>query len=156
MNKTKIILAILISISLITLFRSFNDTFLIVKKVYASDSYGNDINYIEIYQYNGSSWNLVTNFTSSGGSERIHDNWQTRFLVNIKLNSTLATSTSEAISYTRVYMNISTVWTNVELNNTSCSLNGDFYWLLEEGNWTTSLPSLGVTYSCSVNYQAYY
>jgi len=126
--------------------------------VYGSDLYGNDIQFVEIWQYNGSYWNLIKNFTSSGGNCRVHDGWVTNFTVNIKFNNTFASSTSEAIDYTRVYMNISeSVWTNEELNNTSCSLVGDFYILEEEGHWNqTGKPESGVTYECSVLYQGYY
>lgn len=130
----------------------------ILHLVYGSDAYGNDIQFIEIWQYNGSTWNLLENFTSSGGSCRVHDAWVINFSINIKFNNTFASSTSEAIDYTRVYMNISeSVWTNAELNNTSCSLVGDFYILEEQGHWNqTGKPESGVTYECSVLYQGYY
>jgi len=113
---------------------------------------------VEVHQYNGTAWNLVANFTSSGGSTSVHDSWPTNFTVNIKFNSTLAGSTAEAISYTRVYMNISSsVWTNEELNNTACSLVGSFYILEEQGHWNqTGKPAEGVTYECAVSYQGYY
>ena len=135
---------------------SLNGAF--IHLAWAADAYGNDIQFVEIHQYNGSAWNLVENFTSSGGSTRVHDGWPTNFSVSIKFNSTFASSTAEAISYTRVYMNISqSVWTNEELNNTACSLIGDFYVLEEEGHWNqTGKPESGVTYECSVLYQGYY
>ena len=129
---------------------------------YASpaDAYGNDINYVEIWQYNGTTWILKANFTSSGGSVRINNNQQVKFNVGIRLNSTLASSSDEAISYTRVYMNITYdgtfVWQNVELNNTSCQLVGNFYYLIETGTWSTNLPIAGKTYACTILYQAYY
>lgn len=130
--------------------------------VFGADAYGNDITFCEVYQYNGSSWNLVTNFTSSGGSTRIHDSWQTFFVVGSKLNSSLASSQSEASNYTEVYMNITaigggSVWTNVVLNETSCTgPTSSYYWLKDMGNWTSSLPTSGVTYNCSVEFRSYY
>lgn len=128
----------------------------------APDSLGNDINYVEIYQWNTSDWEYVYNFTSSGGSARIHDSWQTRFNVSIKYNSTLASSTAQAISYTKVLMNITKIststliWTNVELNNTSCVLNGSYYYLVEQGDWNSTLAEAGESYNCTSDYQPYY
>jgi len=125
--------------------------------VFAVDSYGNDINFIEVWQYNGTDYILLANFTSSGGSVRVHDNWVINFTVGIRFNSTLASSTAEAISYTRVYMNITGIWINVELNNTSCTLIGNYYYLTEQGHWNqTGYPEAGVTYTCSIVYQGYY
>jgi len=138
------------------LFYSFNFTF--IRLAWAADAYGNDIQFVEIWQYNGSNWNLVENFTSSGGSCRVHDSYPTNFTVSLKFNSTLASSTAEAISYARVYMNISeSVWTNAELNNTACSLVGDYYILEEQGHWNqTGKPESGITYEFSVLFQGYY
>src|SRR4030042_5957463 len=58
----------------------------------APDSPGNDINYCEVWQWNTTHWNLVVNFTSSGGSSRIHDSLYTKFIVNVQFNSSLASS----------------------------------------------------------------
>ena len=147
-----VLIGILLSVALVFP----NGTF--IRLAWAADAYGNDIQFVEIHQYNGTDWNLVENFTSSGGSCRVHDGWPTNFSVSIKFNSTFASSTAEAISYTRVYMNISeSVWTNEELNNTACSLVGSFYILEEQGHWNqTGKPESGVTYECSVLYQGYY
>lgn len=134
--------------------------FTLVHLVYAADSYGDDINFVEVWQHNGTDYNLLANFTSTGGSVRVHDSWVINFTVGIKMNSTLVSSTSDAITYTRVYMNITdggSVWTDVELNNTACSLDGDYYYLTEQGHWNeTGKPEAGVTYACSILYQAYY
>ena len=151
----KVKLAIMIVTSMLILaFASFNRQ---IGTVLAIDSYGNDITHIEIWQYNGTSWNLKANFTSSGQSVRVVDGQAVKFIVGIKFNATLASSSSEAISYTRVYMNITSIWNNKELNNTSCSLVGSFYYLKEQGIWSvTGYPQSGVTYSCTVLYQGYY
>ena len=135
--------------------------FSFISIVYAADAYGSDITHIEIYHHNGTAWVLVGNCTSSSGqSYSVHDTWPIKFLVNMKFNNTLASSTAEAISYTRVYMNITnggSIWTDEELNNTACSEVGDFYELEEEGVWNaTGYPVAGVTYECSVLYQGYY
>ncbi|MEM2995646.1 MAG: hypothetical protein QXI91_06525 [Candidatus Bathyarchaeia archaeon] len=126
----------------------------------AADERGNDINYIEVWQYDGETWILRANFSSSGESADINDNQQVRFVVGIRFNSSLASNENEAINYTRVFMNITYngnyVWQNIELNNTSCVLNGNYYILREEGNWTSNLPQQGVTYHCNVSYKSYW
>jgi len=136
----------------------------LVKIAFGSpDSYGNQINYIEIWQWNVSSYELLVNFTSSGGSVRVKDSTVTKFIVGIQFNSTLASSTNQAIEYTKVLMNITddttplAEWNNRELNNTSCSLVGNFYLLKEQGIWNiTGYPISGVTYTCTPKYRAYY
>ncbi len=122
--------------------------------VYAnpSDIYGNDINYIEVWEGNV----LRANFTASGGTVRVNASAVLTFKVSIRLNSTLAVSTSEAISYTAVYMNITGIWTNKEFNNTSVQLVGSFYYLIEQGVLNANSLNEGQTYVCSVLYKAYY
>lgn len=149
---------VLMVIALVALFQSPHFTG--IRLVYAADSYSNDIGFVEVWQYNTTAWTMLANFTTTGGSVRIHDSWATNFTVGICINSTLVSSTSEAIAYTRIYMNITdggSVWNNAELNNTSCSLSGSYYYLTEQGHWNaTGKPETGVTYACSVLYQAYY
>jgi len=156
LKRKFLVLTLILPLLLVSLLMMQKDTMI----VYAADSYGNDINFIEVWQYNGSAWNLLANFTSTGGSVRVHDSWATNFTVGIQINSTLVSSVSDAIAYTRVYMNITdggSIWTNAELNNTSCSLSGSYYYLTEQGYWNeTGKPVAGVTYACSILYQAYY
>lgn len=134
-----------------------SQTFLVL----AADAYGDQINYVEVWQWNGTAYVLRANFTSTGQSVRVEDNHVIKFVVSIKFNSTFASSQAEAISYTRVYMNITnggTIWNNEELNNTECTgPTGNFYYLKEEGIWnSTGKPVAGVTYACSIVYQGYY
>jgi hypothetical protein len=156
LKRKFLVLTLILPLLLLSLLMMQKDTMI----VYAADSYGNDINFIEVWQYNGSAWNLLANFTSTGGSVRVHDSWATNFTVGIRINSTLVSSVSDAIAYTRVYMNITdggAIWTNAELNNTACSLSGSYYYLTEQGYWNqTGKPVAGVTYACSILYQAYY
>jgi hypothetical protein len=126
-----------------------------------ADTYNDDINNIEVWQYNGSAWNLLANFTTSGGSVRIHDGYQTSFIVQVKLNTSLASSASEAQSFTMSNMSIlngGTIWPiSTMLNDTGTpSSSGGFWYVKKLGNWTSSLPSPGVTYSCNATFQAYY
>jgi len=146
---------------LLLLMLNFDDS-PVLRLAYCSpeDVYGNDVLYVEVWQYNGSAWTLIVNFTGSVGNAKLHDNWEVKFIVGIRFNSSLASSNSEAIEYTRVFMNIthngSYIWQNNELNNISCVLNGDFYYLKEEGIWNVDLPQEGETYDFSVLYQGYY
>lgn len=130
--------------------------------VYAADSYGSDLLYIEVWQYNGTHWNMLKNFTSSGGTQRIRPNRAIMFNVGCKLNDSLAVDNSEAVEFSQVLMNITYnngvdfIWDNIELNNTAVSKSGGYYWLEEQGNWTSSLAQAGVIYNCSVSYQSFY
>jgi hypothetical protein len=102
----------------------------------------------------------MVNWTSSGESIRVVDSLPLKFYVGISFNSTYASSSSEAISFTRVYMNISdsgSIWVNEELNNTSCVLSGDYYYLEELAAWNqTGKPESGITYAFSTRYEGYY
>jgi len=120
--------------------------------VLAVDSYGNDINYIEVWEGD----TLKANFTSSGGTVKVNASKQIKFVVSIKFNSSLASSDTEAVDYTKVLMNITGIWTNEELNNTSVVQSGDFYFLKEEGVLASDTLSEGETYECAVLYQGYY
>lgn len=154
-RKKILVLAITSAALLLFALLSFPNNSTFIHLVYATgDSYGNDINYIEIWQYNGTDYILKANFTSSGGSTRINDNQTTKFVVGIRFNDTLASTNEEAMEYTKVMMNITGVWTSMELNNTSCQLIDGFYYLREEGIWSHLIA--GETYECSVLYQGYY
>ncbi|MEM3579221.1 MAG: hypothetical protein QXL54_03235 [Candidatus Bathyarchaeia archaeon] len=125
--------------------------------VFAADTYGNQIDFIEVWE----DTTLKANFTSGGGSVSVNASKQLKFVIGIRFNSTLASSQSEAVAYTRVYMNITYngnfVWQNKELNNTSVSgPSGGFYWLKEEGILPPNTLSEGKIYACSVLYQGYY
>jgi len=133
--------------------------------VWASDSYGDDINDTKVSQYNTSQWVLIQQF-SANGSARITDSWQTSFLVTVKINgSLLATNTSSgADTATRVNMTIvqadngaNIIWNNLSLNSTGTPSYASPYWYVAKlGNWTSSLPVAGVTYNCTIVYQGYY
>jgi len=150
MNKKMLLVAVPIALLIVALFSFSHDGF--VSLVFAADSYGNDIKYIEVWEGN----TLKANFTASGGTVRVNASNTITFNVSICVNSTLVSSTSEAVSYTAVYMNITGIWTNVELNNTSVILNGSFYYLIEKGVLNPGTLSEGQTYDCSVLYKAYY
>lgn len=138
----------------------FNQHSCLISLVYAADSSNNDIEYVEIHQWDGDSWDLIENFTSSGGSCRVHDSYPTNFTVGISLNASLVEDSTEAIAYSRVNMTIAnggTIWDKEELTNLECSLIGDFYYLVEQKSWSVEgQPVAGVTYTCTVDYDAYF
>jgi hypothetical protein len=123
--------------------------------VYASpgDAYGNDIKFIEVWEGN----TLKANFTASGGSVRVNASKAITFNVTIWFNNTLASSQSEAVSYTRVYLNITGVVTNAELANVKVSgPTGGFYILVERYVVAAGTLSEGQNYECTFKYQGYY
>jgi len=149
MKKKTLLVAVPVALLIVALFSFSHDGF--VSLVFAADSYGNDIKYIEVWEGN----TLKANFTASG-TVKVNASNTITFNVSICLNATLVSSSSEAVSYTAVYMNITGIWTNVELNNTSVVLNGSFYYLIEKGVLNAGTLSEGQTYDCSVLYKAYY
>lgn len=151
--KVSILVGLLFAILFFALFRQNSGTWL----VFAADVHGNQIDFIEVWEDTV----LKANFTSGGETVSVNASKQLKFVVGIRFNSTLASSQSEAVDYTRVYMNITYngnfVWQNKEFNNTSVSgpSNG-FYWLKEEGILPPNTLSEGQTYACSILYQGYY
>lgn len=133
-----------------------------VSIVYGADAYGSDIDYVEIWQWNGTDYVLRHNITTDpgGATYRIYNEQVVKFIVSIMFNDTLASSNQEAIDFTKVYANITdggSSWNNAEFNNTACSSSGGFYWLKEEGVWNqTGKPTGGVTYAVSIRYDGYY
>jgi len=148
MKKQILLVAVPIALLIVALLGFSHDGF--VSLVFAA--YGNDLKYIEVWEGN----TLKANFTSSGGTVRVNASNTITFNVSICINSTLVSSSAEAVSYTAVYMNITGIWTNMELNNTSVVLNGSFYYLIEKGVLNAGTLSEGQTYDCSVLYKAYY
>lgn len=121
---------------------------------YGADAQNNDITYVEVWQNNGS-YQLVYNFTSSGGSTTINDAQAIRFNVSMRCNSTTFPTSGDVLTYTSCYMNITYtgptyVWNNVSLNSTTPKLVGSYYYVVYQGDWNSSLPVAGTTYNCSV------
>lgn len=148
------ILAVLIVLALFTM---IPERFAYIQFALAADSYGNDILWVRISQWDGSQYVEKINSTASAFTVRVEDSKAVKFEVGVRFNDTLASSTSEAISYTRNYLNISTLITNQEMTNDTCTLSSPYYYITEYYVWnSTGYPVAGVTYSCSIRYDGYY
>lgn len=147
---------LLLASSLLVLSSTHTD--LRVAAIGTPDAYGNVIMYLAVYQHNGTHWVLLLNHTSdSNWTQRVEDSDPINITVKWRLNNTLAASEAQAVSYTRVLMNISTVWTNEELNNTSTDSDATYYYGIEEAHWNhTGKPEAAVDYDVATKYEAYY
>lgn len=113
-----------------------------------------NIQYVEVWQLEGESYVLKANFTQDGSVSVNGSQWF-KFVVCHRFNSSYANNEQEAIDYTKILMNITSIWTNKELNNTSCTLEGNWYILKEVGYLNQTL-SEGETYECTVLQKGYY
>ena len=113
-----------------------------------------NIQYVEVWQLEGSNYVLKANFTEDGSVSVNGSQWF-KFVVCHRFNSSYANNEQEAIDYTKILMNITSIWTNKELNNTSCTLNENWYILKEVGYLNQTL-SEGETYECTVLQKGYY
>jgi len=139
------------------------ETWISIRWVKGADAYGNDIKWIYVEQYNGTGWDLVNNYTATGGSDRILDTQPINFTAFTCFNKTYAASEAEALSFTRVNITISESgspiagWNNIAMNESATvSSDADFYYLTSYGNWTAPLPEAGKTYNCTFAYQTYF
>lgn len=146
----KLIFVLILLILLPCLFIPFPEQTLKIAICSPADAYGNDINYVEVWEDE----TLKANLTLTNGSVSVNGSKTITFIVSIKFNSTLASSTTEAIDYTRVLVNITGIWINKELNNTECILSNGFYWLKEVGI-VTGLAE-GESYEVDFFYKTYY
>jgi hypothetical protein len=158
---------IAITLVLMALF-SFNQGHFIV---FAVDNTAFRNVYVVQYQYNDSNWDGIANFTAVGESARIVANQPINFTIQVTLNNTYASSSSDALTFTWIGMNVSTGglissggtavtgWNNQTLNNatSAVSYGANSDWLVTKcGNWTSTLPAGGTTYTIQITYEAEY
>ena len=163
MNRKQILTRICLPLfCLVLLFSSIFIYYNGCRVVFAIDPpYNNNIFHAEVWQFSGG-YSLKANFTVTGGSVRVVDNQVIKIVIGLKANKTLFSSEAEAISYTRVYLNITDggySLLNQELSNNASRNFSDatFYYLREYFVWNvTGKPQAGITYTCSAKYQAYY
>jgi len=132
------------------------------------DSLGNSISSISFWQNGTGSWNIVAdaedfNYTSMVNMSINAQQW-TVIKVLAVLNASLASSSSDALSKTAIYINVTGVATNAEPLTGAATLWGG-YWHLT-WYWTSNpfsppvtpiwLPTTSSNYTVSVLYRAYY
>ena len=139
-------------------------------KVFATgtaDAYGDQIYTLNVYQYVVSTWVWKgqvthTNYTS-GIQVKVDVLTETRFNVSVLLNSSFASSTAEAITNTRIYVNVTytngtTVVATTEMTDYSATgptgsqytVNSYYLW-----NDPTHHPIAGTTYYVWFKYDVY-
>lgn len=126
------------------------------------DEYGNQIEYVRVWQNKTGSWETAViiydfNYTQDMTVE-IDANYPTYLSISVYINRTLCENNINlADDYTRVYVNVSTVFTN-QLATWQES-NGDlppftiYRVLYTTTTWT---PATDTTYDVTVKYEAYY
>lgn len=163
MRKTLIVTAIALACVFVLLVAALmpqkNGIYLFFGVAYAQDSYGDDVVYIEVWQYNGTAYALLLNTTSTNHTVPLDGGKPVQFFVCMRLNDTLAPNNDTAVTRTQLFMNItyntSFVWNNEELNNTSSIHDTDYYYVKERGDWTSDLPQDGVEYTAAIKYYVY-
>lgn len=126
------------------------------------DSYGNMINLVKINTYEGAGpwdevWHITPSNYTSGMTLEVDANLLCFIRAEVKLNDTLASTWEEARDYTRVYLNISGVFTNKLLGFVGFAAPSGGLWTisygLTSGNWTLQTDT---SYAISLKYEAYY
>ena len=170
--------AVAIALAVILAFSSMSQIGFSVLRVYAAgtpDEFGNYIYSVDIWQgpvgstYDSSTFTSVftkvAQITSSDYTEgqtiTINSQNSTVIIVVVYLNKTLASDVNDAVSKTKVIMNITSICTNFELYALSWSSLTDYY-KIEYSNVDDSHGdnvytfSADQSYTVEIEYQAYY
>lgn len=127
---------------------------------YSPDSNGNDINFNEIWTRPNetTAYTLIGNITTST-TVNIHDNYYVHLNCTVQFNNTLG----DGLTYTRVNITISYnsganfIANNIPMTQWGTEIdNGTFWFVPYYYNWTSNLPTAGVLYNCTEDYQPYY
>ena len=162
MKKTKIILTLLaLTLILSVVFAVWlNQTNLAHLKVYAAgnpDAHGNKIQYCYIYE-NGS-WleTISTSNYTQGQTIDVESNVPVYLVFRVYLNNTFADDSDDAVSKTRVYLNVTGEYINENLASSGNGTDGSFYYVdygsSSTSNWTTATDT---TYTVDARFDAYY
>ena len=134
--------------------------------VYASgtpDAYGDRIFEVSVWQNNIMKGNITYNNYTLGVQVKVDALTATQFNCTVKLNSTFAASTAEAITNTRVYINITYTNGTVIISTTEMTdyaatgPTSNFYYVKSCYTWDdpTNHPIAGVTYYVWFRYDVY-
>jgi len=162
--KRKKFLALLLVIPLMFLiFNGTNPKAFITFASGTPDAYGDCIYEGSVWQSSVMKGNVTYNNYTSGVQVKVDALTATTFNCTVKLNSTFASSTSEAISNTRVYLNITytngtVVVSSTEMTDYSATgPSGDQYTVYSYYLWNdpTHHPIAGTTYYVWFRYEVY-
>lgn len=157
--KVLVLIAILAILATQTYFKSFPK--ITVFAIGTPDAYGNVIVNLTIHQHNGTAWNeLLFWDNDTDWSVRVEPDFAINLTLWVRLNNTLASSENQAVSFTRVFCNITdggSIWNNVEFNNTDTGSDATYYYCQEQGFWNDSgYPATGINYNVNTTYDAFY
>jgi len=158
-NKTGLLFLIPLVFSLI----AFNNNVKLVFAAGSPDAYGDRIKEVSVWQSSVMKGNVTYSNYTSGVQINVDALTATQFNVSVLLNNTFASSTAEAITNTRVYLNITysnstVVISTTEITDYYAVDNGDAtytvysYYLWDDA---THHPIAGVTYYVWLNYEVY-
>jgi len=126
------------------------------------DAYGDCIYEVSVWQSSVMKGNVTYSNYTSGVQVKVDALTATQFNCTVKLNNTFASSTSEAQSNTRVYVNITytngtVVVSSTEMTDYAASEVGDYYYVKSYYTWDdpTNHPIAGVTYYVWFRYDVY-
>ena len=165
-KKTLVVLIVLLLTSALLFAVEKRDSILLVYGVGTPDSYGNRIQNMTIYQWNGTIWiqmGVVTTYDNYTYPPRYHytlnSSQQTMFNITVYLNQSLASSASDAAAnHTLVRATLSGVtgWSSRALQIGVNGTVGANYYSVEFFDTWTSGPAQGGVYNLDVLYEALY
>jgi len=168
MKKALLTIPLALTIAVAFLFATIPQNAYIAYCAGTPDAYGNQILNFKVYQNDTGAWVWKGTITSAnytaGFQIRVEEGPCVMFNVTVRLNKTMASNIAEAVTNTRVYMNISdagAVWTNElmdDWNDGGVDVGpGTYYSVTYSEIWSDATkPLAGITYDISIKYEAYY
>ncbi len=130
------------------------------------DAYGQQIQFVLIYQWTGTAWvkrgNVTTAAYSSGYDVDVTPNQPTRFFVCSEFNDDFNTAKteSEALADIRVYITINVAQVSRTLmtdHNSTYKATGDWWRSWSSYLWnSTGKPTAGASYTVVIEFEAYF
>lgn len=151
-----LITATLIVTIVLSLFMQYVPKSTMVYAAGTPDSYGNQIDYVRIFQGGQQVYTITYSNYTSGMTIDIDANVITYLTIEVSLNETLVVGNPQ--DFSRVYLNVSTIYTNLLVPSTGYSGPVAGFYSVTFGSSTTTEWTTGtdITYECSVRYEAYY
>jgi hypothetical protein len=161
-NKKLSSLLLLIPLVLLVFLGATKNTMLVFATGTA-DAYGDEISEVSVWQSTTMKGNITHANYTSGVEIKVDALTATRFNVSVLLNDTFATTEAEAITNTRIYINITytngtTIISTTEITDYySEDLGNGFYIVKSYYLWNdaTHHPIAGITYYVWFKYEIY-